>query len=115
MAKSIDSPQFRSQRGRLGAYTRWANTDDRYMATRPAREAFYAKFEREVDPDGTLTPHERAKRADYARRAHMQRMALNSAKIRKIRKQICPECGGPKAAEQRICTNCWDKLPMPEL
>jgi hypothetical protein len=30
------------------------------MATRPAREGFYAKFEREVDPEGKLTPQERA-------------------------------------------------------
>jgi hypothetical protein len=28
----------RSLRGRIGAYTRWANTEDRSMATRPARE-----------------------------------------------------------------------------
>jgi hypothetical protein len=43
-------------RGRIGAYTRWANSEDRYLATRPAREGFYAKFEREVDPDGALRP-----------------------------------------------------------
>jgi hypothetical protein len=42
------SASERSLRGRIGAYTRWANTEDRYMATRPAREGFYAKFEREV-------------------------------------------------------------------
>lgn len=52
----------RSLRGRIGAYTRWANTDDRYMATPAMREGFYAKFEREVDPESKLTPQERAKR-----------------------------------------------------
>jgi len=63
-------------RGRIGAYTRWANTEDRYMVTRPAREGFYAKFEREVDSDGTLRPHERAKRAEFARRlAHNPEVA----------------------------------------
>src|SRR4051794_41921440 len=46
------SASERSLRGRIGAYTRWANTEDRYMATRPARVGFYAKFEREVDPEG---------------------------------------------------------------
>jgi predicted Fe-S protein YdhL (DUF1289 family) len=46
----------RSMRGRIGAHTRWANSEDRYLATRPAREGFYAKFEREVDPDGALRP-----------------------------------------------------------
>lgn len=43
-------------RGRIGAYTQWANTEDRYVAMLPAREGFYAKFEREVDPNATLTP-----------------------------------------------------------
>lgn len=77
----------RSLRGRIGAYTRWANTDDRYMATRAMREGFYAKFERDVDPEGKLTPEERAKRAEYARKAHMQRMALKSAQARRKRRQ----------------------------
>ena len=43
------------------------------MATRAMRDGFYAKFEREVDPEGKLTPQERAKRAEHARKAHMQR------------------------------------------
>jgi hypothetical protein len=61
----------------------WADNDNRYMATRPAREGFYAKFEREVDPEGKLTPQERAKRVEWAMKAHMQRMALKSAKARR--------------------------------
>jgi hypothetical protein len=73
-------------RGRIGAYTRWANTEDRYMATRPAREGFYAKFEREVDPEGRLAPQERAKRAEFARKAYYQRLALKSAQARRRRK-----------------------------
>ncbi|BBY21296.1 hypothetical protein [Mycobacterium stomatepiae] len=81
------SASERSLRGRIGAYTRWANTGDRYTATRAMREGFYAKFEREVDPEGKLTPGERAKRAEYARKAHMQRMALKSAQVRRRRRQ----------------------------
>ena len=42
------------------------------------RQGLQAKFEREVDPQGKLSPQERAKRAEYARKAHMQRMALKS-------------------------------------
>ena len=64
----------RSIRGRIGAYTRWANTEDRYTATRPAREAFYAK------------PQERAKRGEFARKAYYQRLALKSAQVRRRRK-----------------------------
>jgi len=44
------------------------------------------QFEREVDPDGKLSPQERAKRAEYARKAHMQRMAWKSVKARRRRK-----------------------------
>jgi hypothetical protein len=35
------------------------------------RHGLQAKFEREVDPEGKLSPQERAKRAEYARKAHM--------------------------------------------
>ena len=45
------------------------------------------KFEHAVDPDGKLTPAERAKRADFARKAHFQRLALKSAKVRKQRRE----------------------------
>ena len=76
----------RSIRGRIGAYTRWVHTEDRYMATRKAREGFYAKFEREVDPDGKLAPQERARPAEFARKAYYQRLALKSAQARPRRK-----------------------------
>ncbi|MGH3574069.1 MAG: hypothetical protein ACRDUW_19985 [Pseudonocardiaceae bacterium] len=44
-----------------------------------------ARFERQVDPDNTLAPAERARRAEAARRAHMQRLALASSKARRAR------------------------------
>lgn len=69
------------------AYTRWANTDDRSMATWPARKAFEDKFDREVDPEGKLTPKERAKRAGFARKAYYQRLAMKSVQARRRRKQ----------------------------
>ena len=49
---------LRSVRGRLGAYTRWANADaqERFAAGYRMRQGMQAKFEREVDPEGkTLT------------------------------------------------------------
>lgn len=42
-----------------------------------------AKFEREVDPDGVLSPEERARRAEHLRKAHFQRLALKSARARR--------------------------------
>lgn len=67
---------------RAGAYESWARTPDRSARTAPARRALMAKFEAQVDPDGTLTPQERAKRAEYAWRAHFARLAAKSAQAR---------------------------------
>ncbi|WP_197067915.1 hypothetical protein [Actinomyces polynesiensis] len=41
------------------------------------------KFEREVDPDGTLDQAERAIRAEHLRKAYFQRLALKSARARR--------------------------------
>jgi hypothetical protein len=43
--------------------------------TATAREAFLARFEREVDPDGLLDIAERRRRAEYALRLHMTRLS----------------------------------------
>lgn len=43
------------------------------------------KFEKEVDPDGSLPPAERAKRAEHARKAYFKRLALKSAQTRRRR------------------------------
>lgn len=68
----------------LAANTRWAHAD-REEATQRARDAFMARFEREVDPDGRLSPQERQKRAENARKAYMQRLSLKSAQSRRRR------------------------------
>ena len=47
----------------------------------------FAKFEKFVDPDGVLPVAERAKRTENLRRAHLQRIALRSAKARRRREQ----------------------------
>jgi hypothetical protein len=56
---------------RIAAEISWARTADRSARTRPARQAFLKRFEREVDPDGKLPPDERARRANHALRAYM--------------------------------------------
>ena len=50
-----------------------------------------ARFEREVDPDGTLSPDERARRAESKRRAYFQRLALKSARARRQSKALAAE------------------------
>jgi hypothetical protein len=67
----------------IAAHESWARTENRTARTAPARKAMLDKFEREVDPDGTLLPAERAIRAEHARKAHFKRLALRSAKARR--------------------------------
>ena len=74
-------------RAQIAANTSWANTSDRAARTAPGRAAMLRKFEQQVDPDGVLTPAERTKRAENARKAHMQRLAFQAAKARRLRKQ----------------------------
>ena len=77
------TPQLRSMRARIGAYTRWAHEEDRSAATAPARKAADARFERQVDPDGVLAPAERAKRAETDRKLYFTQLAYKSAKARR--------------------------------
>lgn len=77
------TPGERAMRGRMGAHLSWANTADPAKRTKPGRDAFLARFEREVDPDNELDPAERARRATSARKAYMQQLALNSAAARR--------------------------------
>lgn len=72
-----------AQRGRIGAHVSWSRTIDRTARTEPGRKGFLARFEREVDPDGLLLEGERARLAEHARKAYMQRLALASAATRR--------------------------------
>lgn len=76
----------RKLRASIAGNTSWANTDDVLARTAPGRRAADARFERQVDPDGVLMPHDRARRAEHARRAYFQQLALRSAKARRLRK-----------------------------
>lgn len=74
------SPEQRVLRSRLAAHSLHAQGKTN---TGPARVAFDARWGREVDPEGVLSPDERAKRAAHAKQAHFQRMALKSAQARR--------------------------------
>ena len=75
-------PDEMSRRGRIGAHVTHSRHDPREL-TAPAREAFLSKFEREVDPDGLLSPEERRRRAEHARKAHMVRISRLSVIARR--------------------------------
>lgn len=71
----------RSSRARIGAYALHAKYDSQEL-TKNARATFLARFEREVDPDGTLPAEDRARRAKAARSAYFRKLALASARKR---------------------------------
>ena len=78
------TPAERKLRAQVAANTRWSKEDPKEQAAR-MRAGFDARFEREVDPDGVLSPAERERRAAAAKRAYMQRLALKSARARRSR------------------------------
>lgn len=78
------SAEERELRARLAAHAMHARNDNRAVTTN-ARRAFLDRFEREVDPDGILPVAERLRRAEHAKQAHMLRLALRSARVRRRR------------------------------
>lgn len=80
MAATAEERRLSAQ---LASHASWAQTPDRQARTAPAREAMQARFEREVDPDGVLLAHERAVRAEHARKAYYARLALRSSTSRR--------------------------------
>lgn len=79
------TPEQRRIRAQIAANTRWSKEDPAATAKR-AQAGLLDKFRREVDPNNELTEAERERRAQAARRAHMQRLALASSKVRGARK-----------------------------
>lgn len=73
----------RSLLARLASHSSWAKTEDRSARTEAARQAFRDRFEQQVDPEGTLDPDERARRAENARKAFYTRLALKSVRSRR--------------------------------
>lgn len=76
--------QTRRLISRIGAHALHAQRDPR-QTTAAARAAFLDRFEREADPDCTLAPTERARRAHHLRKAYFAKLALKSAQARRRR------------------------------
>lgn len=67
---------------RAAAFQSWALTEDRARRTQPARDGLRARIERNLNLPDRLDPAERAKRVDWAMRAHMLRLSAKSAAAR---------------------------------
>lgn len=68
--------------GRIGGLRAWAMNEPEVMLG-PAHRGFRTRFERIVDPEGSLPPAERGRRAERAMRAHMLTLAARSADARR--------------------------------
>ena len=66
----------RTLRARAGAY---AQASQGKTNTGPGTRAFLAKFSALVDPEGELDPKERDRRASFAVKSHMAKLALASS------------------------------------
>lgn len=75
----------RSLRAKIGAHSLHAAYDGVELTER-ARATFRTGFEHQVDPDGLLSPDERQRRAQHARRAHMARLSLAASRARTRRR-----------------------------
>ncbi len=75
--------------------------NDAREVTAPARKAFLDRFEREVDPDGTLPADERTRRAKSAQREQMARLALRSHTARRKAREA-REAAAAVAAEAAV-------------
>lgn len=72
-----------SQQAQIAALRSWANTRNRSARTAPARLAMLAKFEKQVDPDGTMDPAARTLAADAARRAYYLELSMRGVAARR--------------------------------
>jgi len=81
------TPAERSMASSAGAHDSWSKTEDWSARTTAARKGAERRFELQVDPDGTLPPAERAKRAEQARLAYFKQLAFKSAKARRLAKE----------------------------
>lgn len=73
------TPSERSLRARAGAYALHAMGG---TSTKAGTAAFLAKFEKQVDPGGTLPPEERARRATFALKSYMCKLELKASRAR---------------------------------
>lgn len=83
----MSTREQRQNASQIALAHRWAMEKDPTQATAPARSAFLAKFERQVDPDGVLDDAERARRAKRLLSAHMRQLAIKSRKTRAAAKK----------------------------
>lgn len=78
------TPAQRSMRARIAALTRVCAPDyDPHQATAAAEQGKWRKYELQVDPEGSLAPPERRRRATAAWQADMTRARYRKSRAAK--------------------------------
>lgn len=79
------SDPLASLRGRIGGLALAAQRNPREYtaAARAASPGCQGYWEKRIDPDGALTPSERARRAAAAKKLHFVQLAYSSVKSRR--------------------------------
>ena len=78
-------PDVARVRAKVAAQSRWSDPAARAKQSEASRRALRERFARKVDPNGELSPDERAKLVDSAIRAHVNRMV--AARLSKTRRK----------------------------
>lgn len=84
------SPEERSVRGRIAAYALHAKYDPLVTTAagrKASAEALNNRLLSEIDPHNILPEAERARRLEYARKAHFGRMALSRMKKARAKRE----------------------------
>jgi hypothetical protein len=82
-----ESPTERSCHAQHAALTGWAMEPNRTGRTQKWRDGFLRKLESQVDPDGVLSPQERAARAETLRLAHLAKARTASVAAARRRRE----------------------------
>src|SRR5271154_6980552 len=79
------TPQQRKLRASKAGLTGWDNTVDRSARARHANAGLIAKWEREIDPDGTMDRQELARRVKTKQKLHMADMSWKAVQARRAK------------------------------
>lgn len=80
-------PHRRRTNASIAALTRWSKQDPK-QGTAAARKGWRARFENQVDPEGTLPADELHRRTERAIKAHMMRLGQRSGDVRRERAAV---------------------------
>jgi hypothetical protein len=110
VTRRLPDPTTRRLVATIGGNARVRQAESPAAMTAPARAAFLARFERQVDPDGVLAPDVRAARVKAAMSEQMARVSL--ARTRAAgRRRAAPAASKPASSPPAAPTSPMEEKP----